>query len=174
LANASVSMPMGNALTRVRRPSISHQSPLGDSARIGAHDAVAEIIGIGLGLKTNDIIGPERAKDSLISGQSAGHFRPRPGNMHEKADPVDAAQLAQDSRHRNEMIVVHPNDVVPAQHLVELPGELFVHPEIGGGVALRQIGEIETIMTDWPTAPGWRSHDNIVRYRGVKDRTPRR
>ena len=28
LAKASVSMPMGNALTCVRRPSISHQSPL--------------------------------------------------------------------------------------------------------------------------------------------------
>ena len=80
------------------RPAAVDLAPIaaGNSARIGAHDAVAEIIGIGLGLKTNDIIGPERAKDSLISGQSAGHFRPRPGNMHEKADPVDAAQLAQE------------------------------------------------------------------------------
>ena len=31
----------------------------GDSARIGAHDAVAEITGVGLGLKTNNIVGPE-------------------------------------------------------------------------------------------------------------------
>jgi hypothetical protein len=28
LAKASVSMPMGNTLTCIRRPSISHQSPL--------------------------------------------------------------------------------------------------------------------------------------------------
>ena len=109
----------------------------GDSARIGAHDAVAEIIGVGLGLKTNDIIGAKRAKDSLIGGQGTRHFRPRPGNMHEKADPVDAAKFAQETRHRNEMIVVHPNNIVRAQHLVELPGELLVHPEIGGGVAFR-------------------------------------
>ncbi len=51
------------------------------------------------------------------------------------------------------MIVVHPNDVVLAQHLVELPGELLVHPEISGGVAFRQIGKIETIMTDRPQRP---------------------
>ena len=41
------------------------------------------------------------------------------------------------------MIVVHPNHIVRAQHLMELPGELLVHPEIAGGVAFRQIGEIE-------------------------------
>ena len=68
----------------------------GDSARIGAHDAVAEITGVGLGLKTNDIVGPEGAKDLLIGGQGARHFRPRPGDMHKKADPVDAAEFAQD------------------------------------------------------------------------------
>ena len=43
----------------------------GDSARIGTHDAVAEIIRVGLGLKTNDIIGSKRAKDALITGQGA-------------------------------------------------------------------------------------------------------
>ena len=48
------------------------------------------------------------------------------------------------------MIVMHPNHIVPAQHLMELPGELLVHPEICGGVAFRQIGEVETIMTDRP------------------------
>src|SRR6202030_2548018 len=70
--------------------------------------------------------------------------------MHKKADPVDAAEFAQDSRHGNEMIVVHPNDVIRAQHLVKLPSELLVHPEIGCGVAFRKIGEIETIMTNRP------------------------
>jgi hypothetical protein len=48
---------------------------------------------------------------------------------------------------------MHPNDVVPAQRVVELPGELLVHPEIAGCVAFRQIGEIETIMTDRPQHP---------------------
>src|SRR6202035_3865522 len=71
----------------------------------------------------------------------------------EKADAVDAAELAQESRHGNEMIVVHPNNIVAPQDLVELPGELLVHPEIGCGVAFRQIGEIETIMTDRPQRP---------------------
>jgi hypothetical protein len=74
--------------------------------------------------------------------------------MHEKADPVDAAEFAQDSRHGNEMIVVHPNHIVPAQHLVELPGESLVHPEIGGGVALRKIGVIETPQDGGSTAQG--------------------
>ena len=51
------------------------------------------------------------------------------------------------------MIVVHPNHIVRAQHLMELPGELLVHPEIAGGVAFRKIGEIESIMTDRPQRP---------------------
>jgi len=62
------------------RPAAVDFAPIaaGDPARIGAHDAVAEIIGVALGLKTNDVIGPEGAQDSLIGGQSAGNFRPRP------------------------------------------------------------------------------------------------
>ena len=63
-AKASVSMPIGNAPTCIRRPSISHQSPLSGSPGIGGDDAIAEIVGVGLGLKTNDIIGAESSEES--------------------------------------------------------------------------------------------------------------
>jgi hypothetical protein len=48
------------------------------------------------------------------------------------------------------MIIMHPDDVIAAQQLVELAGKLLIHPEIGGGVAFRQIGEVEAIMTNRP------------------------
>jgi hypothetical protein len=49
------------------RPAAVDLAPIaaGDSARIGAHDAASEITGVGLGLKTNNIIGSKRAQDSL-------------------------------------------------------------------------------------------------------------
>ncbi len=51
------------------------------------------------------------------------------------------------------MIIMHPDDVVGTQELMELAGEVFVHPEIGGSVGFRQIGEVEAIMTNRPKRP---------------------
>ena len=33
---------------------------------------------------------------------------------------------------------------------MKLPGKMLVHPEIGGGAAFRQIGEVEAVMTNRP------------------------
>ncbi len=73
--------------------------------------------------------------------------------MQKKTDPVGAAHLAQKTRHGNEMIIMHPNNIIATQQLMELTGKLLVHPEIGGGVAFRQIGEVEAIMTNRPKRP---------------------
>ena len=51
------------------------------------------------------------------------------------------------------MIIMHPDDVIGTQQLMELAGEVFVHPEIGGSVTVRQIGEVEAIMTNRPKRP---------------------
>src|ERR1019366_3210152 len=77
---------------------------IGTPARVGGHDAVAEISGIGLGLKPNDIIGAETPENPLVGGQGACHIRPRPRNVMEKTNAVFAAQLTQKTPHRNEMI----------------------------------------------------------------------
>ena len=104
-------------------------------------------------METNDIIGAETTKNPLIEGQGARHIRPRPWDMQEKTNPVGAAHLTQETRHGNEMIIMHPDDVVGPQELVDLAGEMFVHPEIGGRVGFRQIGEVEPIMTNRPKRP---------------------
>jgi hypothetical protein len=51
------------------------------------------------------------------------------------------------------MIIMHPDHVIGTQQLMDLAGKLLVHPEIGGGVAFRQIGEVEAIMTNRPKRP---------------------
>jgi hypothetical protein len=48
------------------------------------------------------------------------------------------------------MIIMHPDNVIAPQQLMELASEVFVHPEIAGSVAVRQIGEVEAIMTNRP------------------------
>ena len=54
-------MPIGNTPTCIRRPSISALVTVNGAPGVGGGDAIAEIISVGLGLKTNDIIGAERA-----------------------------------------------------------------------------------------------------------------
>src|SRR5208282_5227605 len=51
------------------------------------------------------------------------------------------------------MIIMHPDDVVGPQELVDLAGKVLVHPEIGGRVGFRKIGEVEAIMTNRPQRP---------------------
>jgi hypothetical protein len=48
------------------------------------------------------------------------------------------------------MIIMHPDNVIGTQQLMKLAGKLLVHPEIGGGIAFRQIGEVEAVVTNWP------------------------
>jgi hypothetical protein len=126
-------MPIGHAPTCIRRPSISHQSPPADLPALAAA-MQSRKLSASVSVCTNHIIGPKRAKDSLIGWQYAGHFRPWPGDMQKKAYPAGAAHLAQKTRHGSEMIIMHPDDIVATQQLMKLPGKMLVHPEIGGRV----------------------------------------
>src|SRR5208337_4443546 len=51
------------------------------------------------------------------------------------------------------MIIMHPDHVIGTQQLMDLAGEMLVHPEIGGRVGFRQISEVEAIMTNRPKRP---------------------
>src|ERR1019366_6052723 len=124
-----------------------------DPPSIGIHEAIAKIIGVGLGLKPNDVVSPEAAGNPLIAGRGARDIGPGPRNMMEKTDPVRAAHFAQETRHGNEMIIVHPDRIIGPQKLLELAGKFLIDPEICGGIAFGQIGEVEAIMAYRPKRP---------------------
>ncbi len=54
---------------------------------------------------------------------------------------------------RDQVIVVHPDDVVRLQDLHQLIREMFVDPHIAGQVAPREFREIEPVMEDRPQHP---------------------
>ena len=70
--------------------------------------------------------------------------------MDEETDLVAVPAVAQRLGQRNQMIVVHPYDVVGFQQCFEVTGEILVYPEIAAEIASREFGEIEPIMQDRP------------------------
>jgi hypothetical protein len=72
--------------------------------------------------------------------------------VEEEPDAVGKAHLAQEQRHRNEMVVVDPDRVVRLQQRREPPGEGLVHAQISGGVFPREAGEIEPVVAHGPEA----------------------
>src|SRR5476649_1962639 len=70
--------------------------------------------------------------------------------MNEEADLVLVATLAQRLGQRNQMIVVHPNHVIGAQHLLKAAGEEFIDPKITAEIAAGEFRKIEPVMQDWP------------------------
>src|SRR5690606_30723491 len=53
-------------------------------------------------------------------------------------------------RQREEMIVVHPDDVVWPQNLVQFIGEMLVDAQIAAEVTAREFRKIEPVMQDRP------------------------
>ena len=70
--------------------------------------------------------------------------------MDEEADLVVVAALAQRLGERHQMIVMHPDDIVGLQQLLEFVGEEFVDAEITAEIAAREFGEVKPVMQDRP------------------------
>ena len=55
--------------------------------------------------------------------------------MQEKTDPVAMTAVAQHLGKRNEVIVVHPDDVVGLQQIVQFVGEMRVDAPVAAEIA---------------------------------------
>ena len=73
--------------------------------------------------------------------------------MEEEADLVLVAAIAQRLGERQQMIVVHPDDVVGPQDVVELVGEIFVDPDVAGQIAAQIFGKVESVVQQRPERP---------------------
>ena len=70
--------------------------------------------------------------------------------MNEETDLVVVPAIAQRLGQRDQMIVMHPHDVVGLQQCFEVTGEILVDAEIAAEIAAGEFGEIEPIMQDRP------------------------
>ena len=70
--------------------------------------------------------------------------------MNEETDLVAVPAVAQRLGERDQMIVVHPYDVVGFQQCFEVTREILVYSEIAAKIASREFGEIKPIVQDRP------------------------
>ena len=68
-------------------------------------------------------------------GQRGENFGRRKRDMQEKADAVAVTPVAQHFCKRNEVIVVHPDDVVGLQQIVQFVGEMRVDAPVAAEIA---------------------------------------
>jgi hypothetical protein len=94
-----------------------------------------EVVGIVVGLQADQIVGRQLRNQPFVVRQRGENLRRRKRHVQEIADAVAMAAVAQHLRQRNEMIVMHPDDVVGLQQIGELVGKVRVDAAIAAEIA---------------------------------------
>src|SRR5690606_1577225 len=120
--------------------------------RIAAYglDVTRKIRRVDLRLEAGQDVLAERPDNALMLRQGGDDLRRRKRRMQEEADLVPVPAFAQRLRQREEMIVVHPDDVVWPQNLVQFIGEMLVDAQVAAEVTAREFRKIEPVMQDRP------------------------
>ena len=113
-------------------------------------DVAAEVRVVGLALEADQVVGEQRPDQPVVPRNGREDQRRRQRNVQEEADPVSAAQRAQLRGQRDQVVVVHPDDVVVAQQRLELAGEDLVHAPVTRDVARVEIGQVQPVMKHRP------------------------
>ncbi len=109
-----------------------------------------EIVGVVRRLESDEVVGRQLRNEPFMVGQCRQNVRRRKRDVQEEADPVAVTAIAQHFGERDQMVVVHPDDIVVAQDVVQLSRELRVDAPIAAEIAARKLREIEPIMQDRP------------------------
>ena len=158
-------LPRCFRLCRLRRDSgdidadREHRRPEGPAE--GAQHTAAEVLAAGLpqqviakalqvggGLKADEIVGAQRGDQIAMVGQQAHQLGRRKRRMEKKPDRLPAIELAQRRAERDQVIIVHPDEVARQQHRRQGAGEGAVDPEIAGEVAPR-IADQRRPVVEW-------------------------
>ena len=148
--NSSVSIPMGNAPTSHFRSAAWYADGAAPLQAAFMLEVAGTIRCVVLGLKSNQVVGAQLRYEPFMVGQCGENLGRRKGNVQEKSNAVAMSALAQHLRQRNEMVVVHPDDIVGLQQLVQLVCEMHIDPQVAAEVAAREFGEVEPVVQDRP------------------------
>ncbi len=110
----------------------------------------AEMPEIGFGLKADQIIFEERVQQPLVLRDRHQHIWSRKGDVQEKTNLIGDLTRAQARSKRDEMIVLHPDEVVGLQQGHEHLRKAVVDAPVAVGALLREAGEIEPVMMHRP------------------------
>jgi hypothetical protein len=83
-------------------------------------------------------------------GERGENLGRRKRYVQEKTDAIMVTAVAQHFCKRNEVIVVHPDDIVGLQQIMQLVGKVRVDTPVAAEIAARKFREIEPVVQDRP------------------------
>lgn len=113
-------------------------------------DVMLEVQQIRFGLEADEVIREQRAHQPFVFRDRGHDRRRRHRDVQEEADRIRAAHRAQLGGERNQLVVVHPDDVVGPQQRAQLAREQLVHAPVTVGEASIELREVEPIVKHRP------------------------
>ena len=102
---------------------------------------VLEVLHVLLGLEADQVVGEQRAHQPFVLRDGRDDDLRRQRDVQEEADALRAAHRAQLGGQRDQVVVVHPDDVVLLQQRHQLAREELVHAPVAAdeaGVEMRR------------------------------------
>src|SRR3546814_8499311 len=99
-------------------------------------------------LEADHVIVEHRLDQSLVKGKRDEQAGRRPGDVEEEADPVAKAVRAQSLAQRQEMIILHPNQIVRLDQRDQAVRELLVDAFIAAAELILILGKVAAIMEE--------------------------
>jgi len=92
----------------------------------------------------------QQRDELLVVRHRRKDLRRRHRDVQKKIDPVGVAAPSQRVRDRDQVIVVHPDQVVLPDYFFELGREMIIDPEISAEIPTRELSEIKPVMQNRP------------------------
>jgi hypothetical protein len=115
-----------------------------------AREVAAEIEGVVSGLEADKIVFAERWHEALVVRQCGQHFRRWARDVKEEADTVLVAALAERLAERHQVIIMHPDEILRPEHIVQLAREVIIDTQIAAQIAARELGKVNAVVQDRP------------------------
>jgi hypothetical protein len=116
-------------------------------------EAIGEVLDVALGLEADQIVRLERRQKLPAARHRRPHVGGRPRNMEEEADAVAQPLAAELLGKRDQMVVVHPDQVVGTDLAAEDTGEAAIDPEVAVEILLAEFHEVRPVVQERPQGP---------------------
>ena len=143
-------MPIGNSCARKRRAEGVNQAVGERVADPLAVQVVVEIAQVVAGLEAEQVVRAHRLDQLVVPRQGDVDFGCGEWDMQEEADPALHAEPAQLLAHRDQVVVVHPDQVVVAQIGIKLLGEQLVDLAVGHVPVAIEARQVEAVVEQRP------------------------
>ena len=113
-------------------------------------DVLVEAAPIRLGLEAEHIVGEERPDEHVVHGQRGQHFRRGEGDVQEEAHGLPRSHAPQLLSERDQVVVVHPDQVARLEQRLQGVREALVDPDVALVVVAVEAGEVGAVVKERP------------------------